>query len=158
MVKLTVWCMRCATTNHSTVTCKSTDPAINVPESEDEVRGCKWCGVRGHDWEECFKRLPVAQRELGEKLSATTSGLDSALDRMEALELRQAKTEEALASIKDIEADISTIKGQVERLLSWKSDAEKRMRDNEEKLTGFDLALKKHAQAQLKTETTVMHH
>ena len=156
--KLTVWCMRCATTDHSTVTCKSTDPAINMPESEDEVRGCKWCGVRRHDWEECFKRLPVAQRKLGEKLSATTSGLDSALDRMEALELRQAKTDEAVASIKDIDADISTIKGQVERLLSWKSDAEKRMRDNEEKLTGFDLALKKHAQAHLKTGTTVMHH
>ena len=158
MGKLNVWCMRCATTDHSTVTCKSVEPAINMPDSEDDVRGCKWCGVRGHDWEECFKRLPIAQREMGEKLSTTTSGLASALDRMEDLEKRQSRTEEAVSSIRDIEADITTIKGQVERLLNWKSDVEKRMSQNEERMTGFDLALKKHAQAHLKTETTVMHH
>ena len=156
--KPNVWCMRRATTDHSTVTCKSVELAINMPESDDDVRGCKWCGVRGHDWEECFKRLPVAQREMSEKLSATTSGLDSALDRMEDLEKRQSKTEEAVSSIRDIETDITIIKGQVERLLNWKSHVEKRMSQNEERMTGFDLALKKHAQAQLKTDTTVMHH
>ena len=98
--------------------------------SDDDVRGCKWCGVRGHDWEECFKRLPVAQREMSKKLSATTSGLDSALGRMEDLEKRQSKTEEAVSSIRDIETDVTIIEGQVERLLNWKSDVEKRMSQN----------------------------
>ena len=71
---------------------------------------------------------------------------------------RQTHTEEAVASIRDIEADITTIKGQVEKLMRWKSNAKKRMSQSEEKMTGFNLALKKHAQVHLKTETTVMHH
>ena len=97
MGKLNVWCMRCATTDHSTVMCKPAVPAINMPDSEDDVRWWKWCVVRGHDWEECFKRLPIAHREMGKNLSATTSGLDSALDRMDALEKRQSRTEEAVS-------------------------------------------------------------
>ena len=129
---LVVWCMRCGTKEHSTVQCTETGPAINMLEAEDDVQCCLWCGIKGHDWEECFKRLPVAQREMNDKLSETTSQLDTTKDRLAALERRTNRTDEALGNIQDIEADISTIKGHVERLLNWKSDTEKRLSKNDE--------------------------
>ena len=51
------------------------------------------------------------------------------------------------------EADISTIKGQVERLLNWKSDTEKRLSKNDEEMSRFDKALKEHTKAMQKTDT-----
>ena len=155
---LAVWCMRCGTKDHSTVQCTETGRAINMPDADDGVQCCLWCGIKGHDWEECFKRLPVAQREMNEKLSETTSQLDSTKDRLDALERRANRTDKALSNIHDIEADISTIKGQVERLLNWKSDTEKRLAKNDEEMSRFDKALKEHTKAMQKSDTQLMQH
>ena len=100
---LLVWCMRCGLKDHTTVQCTGTGAAINMPEADDEVRCCLWCGIKGYDGEECFKRLPVAQREMDDKLSEATSQLDSTKDRLDALERRANRTDEALSNMQDID-------------------------------------------------------
>ena len=118
-----------------------------------------WYGVKGHALDECSKRLLVAQREMNDTLVATSSRLDTTNDRLGALEERADRTDAALINIQDIEADITTIKGQVERLLNWKPNTEKRLSKNDDELSQFDKALKEHTEAlQKKIDTQLLQH
>ena len=100
------------------MSCSESGPTINMHGPEDDVRCCLWYGVKGHALDECSKRLLVAQREMNDTLVATSSRLDTTNDRLGALEERADCIDAALINIQDIEADITTIKGQVERLLN----------------------------------------
>ena len=72
------------------------------------------------------KGCQFVQRGMNEELTATTSQLDTTEDCWQ-LEETRGPTDEALRNIEDIAADVSTIKGQVERLLKWKLETEKRL-------------------------------
>ena len=123
-----------------------------MPSLEDDVRCCLWCGGKGRARDECFKRLPVAQRETDVKLVATTSDSGITNNCLAALEEHADRIDEALTKIQDVEADISTIKGHVEMLLNWKSDTSRRPSKNDEDMSRFAEGLKEHTKAQQNTK------
>ena len=57
------WCLRCATEAHCTSECVSSNPPVSFPPDQGEDKRkdiiCLWCGVKGHELKECWKRTPA---------------------------------------------------------------------------------------------------
>ena len=47
----------------------STGAPIHAPKEEDNIHVCWWCGIAGHDFSECFRRVPSQTKEHATKIS-----------------------------------------------------------------------------------------
>ena len=63
--------------------------------------------------------------------------------------------DDAITAVQDLEVDIVVIKGQVEHLLSGKSDTKKWLSMNEDRMSRFDVARKDHTASQQKNQYIV---
>ena len=40
-----------------------------MPNAEDDIHVCLWCGIDGHDFIDCFRRVPSQTREQATKIT-----------------------------------------------------------------------------------------
>jgi len=120
-----LWCLRCGTSDHATVKCQTRDPPIHFPDPDDLTkRGCLYCGLFGHDMNECLRRVPSVQNEQSQRLLAIASDQD---DQSTAIKQLQSDVKALQASHKVIDeckTDLAELHTKVDRLMTFQQAAE----------------------------------
>ena len=101
------------------------DPPIHFPDPDDLTkRGCLYCGLFGHDMNECLRRVPSVQNEQGQRLSAIASDQD---DQSTAIKQLQSDVKALQASHKVIDeckTDLAELHTKVDKLMTFQKTAE----------------------------------
>ena len=86
---------------------------MHMPSAEDNIWVCTRCGIAGHDFTECFRRVPSQTKEHSEKLTE--------LDRK--IESEIAPLKKALDGVGDLKIQVGSLSDRVAALESWKDQA-----------------------------------
>ena len=70
----TIWCIRCGVKDHCTAKCDQGGAPVHLPlEGQDGLPVCLWCGIRGHRYVECLRRVPTEVMELSSERSKSSA-------------------------------------------------------------------------------------
>ena len=122
-----VWCLRHGNEEHSTARCSLKSPPINFPDEAAKAgltNTCLWCGIKGHDLDDCIRRCPARITETDTKVT----GLESELILMR----------KAVDGMESMQLDIKTIKSDIVELKGWRQQVDVTVASLQTRSSKFD--------------------
>ena len=83
---------------------------IHMPFAEDDIWVCRWCGIGGHDFTECFRRILSQTKEHSEEL----------LEIYKKIESEIAPLKKAFDVVSDLKIQVGSFSDRVAALETWK--------------------------------------
>ena len=137
-----VRCLRCGTDDHCTAKCAVDGAPIHEPEGGQAQYGvCLWCGIRGHNYCDCLRRVPETLAQEQQKSSALRDEFDthkaSAAGHAQdiaTLKSQVASLQSAVAPLPEMKRDLESLTSRVQGLMQWRSAQEKPSADMKKSL------------------------
>mmetsp|Transcript_2513 Transcript_2513/g.4647 ORF Transcript_2513/g.4647 Transcript_2513/m.4647 type:complete len:438 (+) Transcript_2513:2379-3692(+) len=140
-----VWCMRCGTTKHSTSRCTAESGApIHMPTENDDIHVCLWCGIAGHDFSECFRRVPSQTKEHATKITELEKHINAEI----------APLKKAVENISGIKDQLGTLTDRVAALETWRTASAPHLDEMKKQTASFQDMLQDFPQWKKKVEAT----
>ena len=133
-----LWCLRCATAGHSTSRCDTNGAPINFPQENADRYGCLWCGISGHNMQDCMRRLPSACADHEERILAVTNDQVGLQGRVTQLEADVKALQKSESTLRDIQGKVVTLQRQVHDILTFQRETTPKLRQTETYRRKFD--------------------
>ena len=93
---------------HHTADCVSADPHVRFPPDQHDDKWkdmCLWCGVKGHDLKECWKRAPATA-------AANTTAIAGVQEEMKGIK-------QSVANVDKLQTTVDSLGVQTSTLIQW---------------------------------------
>ena len=141
--------MRCGTSDHSTSRCSAESGApIHIPTPEDDIWVCLWCGIAGHDFTECFRRVPSHTKEHATKITE--------LEKYVAAEIGPLK--KAVENVGTLQHQVSGLTWRVAALETWQQKSITHLDEMKRNTSSFQDMFQDFPQWKQKVEATQKTH
>ena len=150
-----VWCLRCGTDDHCRAKCVVDGAPIHEPAGGQAQYGvCLWCGIRGHNYRDCLRRVPETLAQEQQKSSALRDEFDthkaSAAGHAQdiaTLKSQVASLQSAVAPLPEMKRDLESLTSRVQGLMQWRSAQEKASADMKKSFEDHLVAYDEHVRA-----------
>ena len=113
--------MRCGVSDHSTAKCEQSGAPICLPDGgQDAFPTCLWCGVRGHRYSDCLRRIPSEVQKLTTDHSKTSQQTESHKQDIAELRLEMTSLRKGLESVNELRSQMADLNRKVDTISSWK--------------------------------------
>ena len=118
---VSLWCMRCGVEDHCTARCDQSGAPVHLPPGGQDAFGvCLWCGIRGHRYGECLRRVPTEVQELSSKHSETSAITNTNQKEIQELRLETVSVRKGLEEVSSLKTQMAAVEHKVNQIAEWK--------------------------------------
>ena len=118
---VSLWCMRCGVEDHCTARCDQSGAPVHLPPGGQDAFGvCLWCGIRGHRYGECLRRVPTEVQELSSKHSETSAITNTNQKEIQELRLEMVSVRKGLEEVSSLKTQMAAVELKVNQIAEWK--------------------------------------